>query len=232
MDALSPTTATATTAARVDNAVGEARETALSDFNDFLTLLTAQLKHQDPLAPLDSTQFVEQLASFAAVEQQVGANEKLTRLIEQGVSDEMSKLSGWIGRTVDADSALFQLGDDGLTVPVAVDAAAVSVEARITDEAGEEVARIAVDPAAESFVWSGETATGRQIQNGHYGVAFSYKYEDDSSRLVEAGASGAVVEARVDDAGPRLILESGTVVRPSDVNALRVANSASDDVAS
>lgn len=47
------------------------------DFNAFLSLLTAQVRHQDPLAPLDSTQFVEQLATFSALEQQVRTNEHL-----------------------------------------------------------------------------------------------------------------------------------------------------------
>ena len=54
-----------------------ARETASTDFDACLTLLTAQVRHQDPLAPLDSTQFVEQLATFSSLEQQVTANEHL-----------------------------------------------------------------------------------------------------------------------------------------------------------
>ena len=224
MDALSSNAAsTAATAARVESAVGEARETALSDFNDFLTLLTAQLKNQDPLAPLDSTQFVEQLASFSAVEQQVGSNEKLSRLIEQGVSDEMSKLSGWIGRTVEAESALFELGADGIDLPLSADQTAVSAEARIVDDAGEEVARIDLHPKSDSFEWSGELTNGGQAPDGHYGVSFVYSYKDETTRIVDSGASGAVIEARVDDDGPMLFLQSGALVRPSDVNALRVA---------
>ena len=216
---------------RVDSAVGEARETALSDFNDFLTLLTAQLKHQDPLAPLDSTQFVEQLASFAAVEQQVGSNQKLARLIEQGTSDEISRLSGWIGQTVDAESALFQLGEDAISVDIPVDDAAVTIEAKITNEAGDEIASFPVDGSTEKFEWSGELANQRQAAPGNYGISFSYAYEDQKERLVEAGASGQVVEARVDRDGPILILQSGAVVRPSDVNALRVSTSASNSEA-
>ena len=52
-----------------------------SDFETFLKLLTSQLRNQDPLKPLDSTDFVAQLASFSAVEQQVNTNTKLDQLL-------------------------------------------------------------------------------------------------------------------------------------------------------
>ena len=48
-----------------------------NDFNSFLTLLTTQLQNQDPLAPMDSTQFTEQLALFTNVEQTIAANRNL-----------------------------------------------------------------------------------------------------------------------------------------------------------
>src|SRR5688572_32958323 len=51
------------------------------DYTDFLTLLTAQLKNQDPLSPMDATQFTQQLVQFSAVEQQINGNKKLDQLI-------------------------------------------------------------------------------------------------------------------------------------------------------
>ena len=62
---------------------------ATADFDAFLTLLTAQVRHQDPLAPIDSTQFVEQLATFSSLEQQVTTNEHLesiAALIAEGLT--------------------------------------------------------------------------------------------------------------------------------------------------
>lgn len=59
------------------SAADQARQAASSDFDAFLSLLTAQVRHQDPLAPLDSTQFVEQLATFSSLEQQVTTNDHL-----------------------------------------------------------------------------------------------------------------------------------------------------------
>jgi flagellar basal-body rod modification protein FlgD len=61
-------------------AAGQARSAFSEDFDTFLTLLTAQVENQDPLAPLDSTQFVEQLATFSALEQQVTTNDHLEKI--------------------------------------------------------------------------------------------------------------------------------------------------------
>ena len=57
-----------------------AARSAAADFDSFLNLLTAQLRNQDPLQPIDSTQFVAQLASFSTVEQLIGTNERLDAL--------------------------------------------------------------------------------------------------------------------------------------------------------
>ena len=73
--ALSALSSTGTDDAATPPAAGDVPASA--DFDAFLSLLTAQVRHQDPLAPLDSTQFVEQLATFSSLEQQVTTNEHL-----------------------------------------------------------------------------------------------------------------------------------------------------------
>jgi flagellar basal-body rod modification protein FlgD len=67
------------------------------NYNEFLTLLVAQLKNQDPSNPTDPTQFVSQLASFSAVEQQLSTNEKLDSLLTQS---SISQAGSLIGKTV------------------------------------------------------------------------------------------------------------------------------------
>lgn len=68
---------------------GDTQKTA-EEFETFLTLLTAQIKNQDPLAPLDSTQFVEQLATFSSLELQAKGNQTLDQIVAllQQQSDE------------------------------------------------------------------------------------------------------------------------------------------------
>ncbi|CAN5346303.1 flagellar hook assembly protein FlgD [soil metagenome] len=69
------------------------------DYNAFLKLLIAQLKNQDPTKPMDSTEFVAQLATFSQVEQSINANSKLDSLL---TSSALSLADSVIGHTVTA----------------------------------------------------------------------------------------------------------------------------------
>lgn len=223
LSSVSSTATSTPTATRLENEINEARESTVSDFNDFLTLLTAQLQNQDPLQPLDSTQFVEQLASFASVEQQVGTNEKLTRLISQGEAQEIGQLGVWIGQTIEGRDALYPLSGSGLTVDVPSQQDAVSVEAIITDENDVTVARVTVTDPSQPFTWDGTKTDGQQASPGDYGVSFAYQFDDRSPTRIDASSTGRVTEARIDSDGPLLILDSGARVRPDTVTALRVS---------
>ncbi len=86
----------ATTAAQTTSSSTASTNNTL-DYNNFLQLLVAQLKNQDPTNPADPTAFVSQLASFSAVEQQVNTNSKLDALLTQ---TELSQGASVIGRTV------------------------------------------------------------------------------------------------------------------------------------
>ncbi|MCI4643282.1 MAG: flagellar biosynthesis protein FlgD, partial [Hyphomonadaceae bacterium] len=75
------------------------------EFNSFIQLLTAQVRHQDPLSPMDSTQFVEQLATFSTLEQQVRSNQSLESIATM-ISDLHSVIaSDWLGQKVSVESS-------------------------------------------------------------------------------------------------------------------------------
>lgn len=83
---------------------GAAAAKASVDYQSFLRLLVAEMKNQDPTKPMDSTQFVAQLASFSEVEQSVQVNAKLDRLLQ---ASALAQADGLIGRTVtSADGAV------------------------------------------------------------------------------------------------------------------------------
>ena len=71
--------------------------TISADFETFLRLLTAQMQHQDPLNPMESTQFASQLAEFSGVEQAVRTNDLLLGLQDALATLGMGQLGGWIG---------------------------------------------------------------------------------------------------------------------------------------
>jgi flagellar basal-body rod modification protein FlgD len=89
-----------------------------SDFETFLKMLTAQAQYQDPLDPIDSSQYASQLAQFSAVEQQVLSNDLLTALVGQMGTTNMAQLAGWVG--IDARS----------TAPVSFDGSPVTLQAQ------------------------------------------------------------------------------------------------------
>lgn len=66
----------------VSPATTDTNDSVKEQFDTFLTLLTAQIKNQDPLAPVDSTQFVDQLATFSGLELQAKANQSLDRITQ------------------------------------------------------------------------------------------------------------------------------------------------------
>src|SRR5687768_18617134 len=74
------------------------------DYTNFLTLLTAQLKNQDPLSPMDATQFTQQLVQFSAVEQQINGNKKLDQLIGLQSTANAYGAVGFVGTTIAANS--------------------------------------------------------------------------------------------------------------------------------
>ncbi|MCC7047960.1 MAG: hypothetical protein IT562_14710, partial [Alphaproteobacteria bacterium] len=69
------------------------------NFDQFLTLLTTQLKNQDPLSPMDSAQFTQQLVSFAGVEQQINTNKNLETLLSLQKSNQMVGALDLMGKT-------------------------------------------------------------------------------------------------------------------------------------
>ena len=79
---------------------GSDRTTLAGNFNTFLTLITSQLQNQDPLSPMDSTQFTQQLVQFSAVEQQINGNKKLDQLIGLQSTANAYGAVGFVGTTI------------------------------------------------------------------------------------------------------------------------------------
>src|SRR5438105_4234594 len=76
------------------------KETIASNFTQFLQLLTTQLKNQNPLDPLDTNQFTQQLVQFSQVEQQLKSNDQLATLVSLQQSAQSTQALGFVGNTV------------------------------------------------------------------------------------------------------------------------------------
>ncbi len=194
---------------------------AAGDFETFLSLLTAQLRNQDPLKPVESTQFVAQLASFSAVEQQVQSNTKLENILEALASGATGGLSQWIGQEVrNPGSAPYE--NAPLDVHYLTPPGADQAEMLVFDENNSIVARQNVDVNATSAEWSGMLTDGTQAVAGAL-----YRFEINSSAegQIIASTSGSVFstvqEVRKVNGQPVLYFADGSQMLASDVEALR-----------
>lgn len=167
------------------------------DYNKFLTLLTAQISNQDPLAPVDSTEFVAQLAQLSQVEQAVQTNTQLETLTNQVAG--LMNLGGTdlLGREVAVSSNVLQLENGAVNSTYTLADAATSVSAVISDPLGRVVRTLnglSGTPGQEiALDWDGKDDFGNAQLAGNYTVEIVAK--DATGGDIESDVSrSAVVE--------------------------------------
>ena len=182
--------------------------TLAEDFDTFLTLLTTQLEHQDPLSPLDTTEFTNQLTSFAQVEQAINTNSKLDRLIDlQGITDLTTGV-GYIGMVAEAtgDKLLLEDGAGKIGYELQVDSARTTIT--VLDQFGVPVLSPSGNTSAgrHIFNWNGVDDVGNQLQDGVYDVIVSAF--DGEDELLESSTTtfGTVSGVEVADGEVTLIM--------------------------
>ena len=160
----------AATATTEENSV-EAQTTINSDFETFLRMLTTQLENQDPLNPVEATDFAVQLATFSGVEQQVLTNELLTSVSESLAAESFTGLTAygdWIGKEALVAGPTYYDGSDPLTLNVALPAGTAAADIVGYDVNGNEVSRALVPTGTEEIVWDGTSKAGTQLPAGLY----------------------------------------------------------------
>jgi flagellar basal-body rod modification protein FlgD len=140
-----------------------------SNFTAFLQLLTTQLKNQNPLDPLDTNQFTQQLVQFAQVEQQMKANDQLASLVSLEKSAQATTALAYVGSTVVVDGATTQLTADGATWSFNV-AKPATATVTIKDQTGQTAysGTFAVNPGEQRFTWDGRGNDGTLWPAGKY----------------------------------------------------------------
>ncbi|MGR3722176.1 flagellar hook assembly protein FlgD [Abyssibius alkaniclasticus] len=200
----------------------QAASSVSGDFETFLKLLTTQMRNQDPLNPSDSTEFVAQLASFSAVEQQVQSNAKLDSLVAAFSGRAASGLSEWIGQQVrHAGSA--EYADRPLDVQVAIDPRADRAVMVVRNADGDEVQRLPIGLQNDIAIWTGMRADGTQAPAGRYQFEIE-NFADDALLSTSQGlVFDTVREARLNAGQVELVFADGAVMNADDVTAVRSA---------
>lgn len=141
-----------------------------ANFDTFLTLLTTQLRNQDPLNPLDTEKFTEQLVQFSSVEQSIQTNQNLEALIALQTSSSNETALAMVGKIATVNSDVATLGGSPVEWSVTLPENTAAASARIVDEQGNAVTEFTLDPSPgpQTIRWSGENDRGETARAGNY----------------------------------------------------------------
>lgn len=213
------TTVTSATSAAAATATTAAQTTS-ADYQMFLKMMTAQIRNQDPLNPMDSTAYATQLATFSGVEQQVQTNQLLASLSTQFSVLGMAQLAGWVGQQARAD------------VPVHFDGSAVTISPNpaqgatravlvVRDEDGAVVSREDLPLSSDPYQWLGADIAGDPLPEGTYSLELESYGGDTLLDTSPVESYATIVEAQAGPNGIRLLLQGGASVDATAVTALR-----------
>lgn len=192
-----------------------------SDYTTFLKMLTTQMQNQDPLDPMDSGQYAQQLASFSSVEQQTKTNQLLEGLASQFGLMNMAQLAGWVGQEARSAGPVYKS-----TAPVSISytpsATADSAVLVVKDTKGTLVAREAVPLSGGEYAWFGADAAGNPLPAGTYTLALESYIGTQGLGTSSVESYQPITEVRNTTDGTRVILSGGISVLATDVTALRV----------
>lgn len=161
-----------------------------SNFETFLTLLTAQLRNQDPLSPVDSNAFTAQLTQMAGVEQQLLTNDLLTSLLAGQQGGGLGTASNYIGKDATAAWSATKLEDGAATWSYELADNASTATVQVLDANGNTVWSGPASDTTEGvhdFTWNGQTTAGGQLSDG--GVY--------TMKVTAVSASGTTVGSQV-----------------------------------
>lgn len=188
----------------------EAKRTQLFQTYDmFLTLLTTQLQNQDPLEPMDSTQFTQQLVQFASVEQSLATNTKLDELVKAQRQAGSSAALSYLGRAVEVDGDTTALDGGRAEWSYTLAAAPAETQMTVTTESGRVVWSGRVSGAtsgANSFVWDGRDSAGNELAPGAYRLAVNARDAAGKTIDTAVSTSGTVTEIDLTGTSPYLML--------------------------
>jgi flagellar basal-body rod modification protein FlgD len=191
------------------------------NFSTFLTLLTSQLKNQDPTSPMDSNQFTQQLVEFSQVEQQINTNTNLKTLITQGTSQAGTFATSYLGKKVSVTNGDASLSNGEADWTYNLGATASSTVLSVTDVNGKTVftGAGATNAGNNSFSWNGKDNNGNTLPDGTYKLTAAAQALDGSTVTTSVASAGSVTQIDMTGGTPQLVI-GNMEVSLSDIAAI------------
>ena len=186
----------------------DAAQQLSGNFDTFLKLLTTQLQNQDPMNPMDSDQFTQELVQFSGVEQQINTNDNLKSLISLTQSNASGTAVSYLGKTVTVTTGDAALSNGEADWSYANGAASASTQLSVTNSSGQVVYTQAGDTTSgkHDFAWDGTDGNGNQEPDGVYKLSVTSVASDGSAVDTAVASKGVVSEINLTGTEPMLMI--------------------------
>ena len=193
------------------------------DLNRFLTLLVTQLQNQDPLDPLDATEFTSQLVQFASVEQQIFQNSNLEKLLNLQETNQISQMVDFIGKRVEYVGQELSLEKGNAEFSYVMPLSVVDANINISNSAGQNVFFAKGDATAgkHTVVWDGVDKNGNQQSDGKYSVLVSGTDPQGNLVTIEHLMVGSVSGAGVEESQVKLFIGEDIIIDQETIISVR-----------
>jgi flagellar basal-body rod modification protein FlgD len=180
------------------------------NFSTFLTLLTTQLKNQDPTSPMDSNQFTQQLVMYSQVEQQITSNDNLKTLIAQGTSNAATLAAGYLGKKVSVTTGNASLSGGAANWTYNLSGNAATTQLSVTNASGKTVFTTTGQTTAgnSSFAWNGKDNNGNQLPDGTYKLTVTAADSAGNDINSSVASAGTVAQIDMTVSPPKLVVGS------------------------
>ena len=189
--------------------------------DQFLNLLVAQLKNQNPMDPVDNSQMMAQLAQFSQLEQTKQMATAMTTFIKQQGAANATSLTALLGKHVTAQGSGFSLtAGTPSSLGFNLEAKASTVTVQVLNAAGAPVRTwngIDQPAGTQSMMWDGKDDSGNKVPSGQYTFTVAAKTANGTAVSSSTQMTGVVTSIRYDPSGPVLIFDAGQVVLPSTI---------------
>lgn len=154
-----------------------ASQTLSADMNTFLTLLTTQLRYQDPLDPMDTAEFTNQLVQYSSVEQAIQTNTKLDTLLSMNIANLGAQAVSYIGKVAQVLGDVMPVENGKGKATYTLDKNVESVIVTVKDMNGKVVysEQGKITAGTHDFTWDGKDSNGNQLEDGAYQIEVTAK---------------------------------------------------------
>jgi flagellar basal-body rod modification protein FlgD len=206
------------------SSTSSAQQELSGNFDTFLKLLTTQLQNQDPMSPMDSNQFTQQLVEFSQVEQQIGTNTNLQSLITLNQAQANTSAMNYLGKSVVLTNGEQALSSGTADWTYGLNNAATSTTLTVTNSSGKVVYTGTGETAVgtHDFTWNGQDNNGNQLADGTYTLAVTSAASDGSAVTTSVASKGVVSGIDTSGTSPQLVI--GTMEVPLTDATLIAAN--------